>query len=166
MGRTDAAGPRRAPGTAPQLVALTVGGRYLRLSERDGETRLRADTAAVDAAGAFERLDLGHGRIALRTVDGRHLARRPDPRQNFGLYPQPDLTAEAVFEEVLWPDGQVSLRCADLTFVGVDLGAGHTVTANRVEAGPTERFAFVPVAPAAVPAQRAPAAAAHPTLPV
>jgi hypothetical protein len=56
-----------------------------------------------------------------------------------------------VFEEILWPDGRVSLRCADLTYVCASESV-DAVTANRVEPGQCERFSYVRVP--AVPGQR------------
>ncbi|MDX6325833.1 MAG: hypothetical protein QOK15_2187 [Nocardioidaceae bacterium] len=141
-------------------VALTTGGRYLRVLERDGEQRVAGDVTALSSADAFDRVELPHGRIALRSADGCFLTRRPDRDLSFGLYPEADLTPAAVFEEVLWPNGEVSLRSADLTYVGAS-PALPAVTVNRVEPGPCERFTYVPVADALVPAPRRPASPAR-----
>jgi hypothetical protein len=134
-------------------VVLGTGGRFLRVTTRDGEHRLTGDATAPGLADVFDRVELPHGRIALRSPDGSYLARRPDRGQNFGLYPQAELTPDAVFEEILWPNGEVSLRSVDLTYVGAP-EAAPAVTVNRVEPGPCERFTYVPVA--RVPAQRRP----------
>jgi hypothetical protein len=135
-------------------VTITIGGHYLRLREAGGNSRLWADGRAIEADATFERVELGHGRIALRTLDGRYLTMRPDHHQNFGLYPEPELTAAAAFEEVLWPTGQVSLRSSDLTYVGVQVRGRTAVTVNRTEPALTERFFFVPVPAGMVPRQR------------
>lgn len=137
-------------------VALTTGGRYLRVTIQDGEQRVAGDATTLRYADVYERVELPHGRIALRTRDGRYLARRPDRGQNFGLYPEVELTPSAVFEEILWPTGEISLRSTDLTYVGAP-ASGSAVTVNRIEAGAGERFRYVPVGEAAVPAQRRPA---------
>lgn len=133
-------------------VALTIDGRFLRLSALGEGLRVCADGDDLDVLSIFERLTLPHDRIALRTLDGRFLAVRPDPGHNFGLYPEEAFTPQAVFEEILWPDGQVSLRSCELTFVSGSCDA--TVTANRVEPGSAERFHFVPVPAPLIPAQR------------
>jgi len=140
--------------TDERLVAIAVDGRYLRLGgpQDGGDRRLRADRVSIEPAAVFERLDLGHGRVALRTLDGRYLAARPDPGLGFGVYPEEELSPAAAFEEVLWPDGRVSLRSCHLTYVGAPDAA--PVRVNRVEAGPEERFVLVPVPVAAVPGQR------------
>jgi hypothetical protein len=132
-------------------VALSIDGHYLRLADLEGETRVRADGSSLDAATVFERLELAHDRVVLRTLDGKFLACCPDSGLNFGLYPEDELTPRAAFEEVLWPDDQVSLRSLELTFVSADVDRA-TVTANRVEAGCLERFRYVPVPTALVPA--------------
>ena len=133
-------------------VALTLDGRYLRLSDDGQPRRLHLGTSSLDADTVFERSDLGHGRVTLRTSDGRFLAVRPDPGPTYAVYPQAELTPEAAFEEILWPDGRVSLKSCHLTYVGADTFG--RVTANRTEAGLLERFVLVPLP--TVPAQRRP----------
>lgn len=138
-----------------RFLTITIGGHYLRLHSGDDETRIRADGRAIEPAATFERVELGHGRIALRTLEGDYLTMRPDSGQSFGLFPEPELTAQAAFEEILWPNGQVSLRAGDLTYVGVQRRGGAAVTVNRTEAAATERFFYVPVPTQMVPQQRA-----------
>ncbi len=134
-------------------VALTLDGDHLRL---DGaEPRLRVGSPSLDRDAVFERLDLGHGRIALRTLDGHYLATRPDPGQNYGIFPDGELTPAAAYEEILWPDGRISLRSCLLTYVGA--GAQGDVTVNRISPGVYERFSVRPVDGwyvALLPAQR------------
>jgi hypothetical protein len=134
-----------------QHVALTLRGRYLHVVEEDGRAVVRADSPTIEPSCLLTRVRLGHGRIALRTFDGQFLAVRPEGRMSFALTVTPDLTADAAFEEVLWPNGQVSLRSSQLTYV-----TGHldgSVAANRTLTGAGERFAFVPVPAALVPPQ-------------
>ena len=137
-----------------QLVTLRLGGRHLEPGGAQ-DRRLRTVVGPVGPGAVFERLELGHGRIALRTLDGRFLTTRPDPGLGFGIYPEDDLTPAAAFEEILWPDGSVSLRSCHLTYV---TGAeDEPATVNRVEAGPDERFRLEAVPIPALPAQRGPA---------
>lgn len=134
-------------------VALTLDGRFLRMpGDRTRPTRLRLGGVTIDTDVVFERLDLDHGRIALRTADGRYLAARPDAGLSYAIYPEDELTPAAAFEEVLWPNGQVSLRSCHLTYVSA-LTSGQ-VTANRTHAGRPERFFLVTVPVPSVPAQR------------
>ena len=135
-------------------VVLAIADRYLRLSTADGELRVRGDGGSIESVAVFDRVVLAHGRIALRTLDGEYLALRPDRCLNFGLYPEDDLTPRAAFEEILWPDGKVSLRSCELTFVSATPGGASTVVANRMQAGPCERFDVVAVSVPLVPRQR------------
>jgi hypothetical protein len=134
-----------------QHVALTVRGRYLRVAEEDGRVVVCADSPTIEPGSLFTRVRLGHDRIALRSPDGRFLAVRPEGRLSFALTLVPELTPDAAFEEILWPNGQVSLRSSQLTYV-----TGHldgSVAVNRTRTGVGERLAFVPVPAAMVPAQ-------------
>ena len=132
-------------------VALTLDGRYLQMGPGP-ERRLDVGTAELEPRGVFERCDLGHGRIALRTLDGRYLATCPDSGHGYGIYPVDELTPDAAFEEVLWPDGRVSLRSCHLTYVGA--GLDGPVTVNRVTPGIFERFTVLAVPVPSIPEQR------------
>lgn len=136
-----------------QLLALTIGDRFLRVATVDGETRLRADGTALGRRSSFERVDLGHDRVALRPVDGGYVAHAPDRAQSFGLYIGDELTPCAAFEEVLWPDGHVSFRSCQLTYVSADLETG-TVTSCRTETGDGTRFRYQAVPLGSVPQQQ------------
>jgi hypothetical protein len=135
------------------LVALTVGDRFLHVATVDGETRLHADGTSVDRRSCFERVDLGHDRVALRTVDGGYLTHAPDRGRSFGLYVIDELSPCAAFEEVLWPDGQVSLRSCQLTYVHAD-AEGGPVTSCRTDTGEGTRFRYVAVPLGSVPRQQ------------
>jgi hypothetical protein len=150
-----------------QLVALTIGDRYLRVATVEGETRVHADGTVLGRRSCFERIDLGHDRVALCPVDGGYLTHAPDRAQSFGLYVGDELSPSAAFEEVLWPDGLVSLRSCELTFVSADPAAGR-VTSSRTESGEGTRFRYVAVPQGAVPQQQrrsAPAGRPHPARP-
>ncbi len=145
-------------------VALTIRGRYLQVVEKDGGTVVRADAPDLDAATPLTRVPLGHDRIALRTVDGDFLTVRPEGRMSFTLVAEADLTPDAAFEEILWPDGQVSLRSSQLTFVTAHLDG--SVAANRTLTSTGERFTFEPAPAGLVPPQvRRHVAAEEPVLP-
>lgn len=133
------------------LVSLAWDNHYLRLPP-EGDRRLCGDATTIDEHAVFERVRLGHDRVALQTLDGSFLTMRPDPGQNFGLYPAEELTPAAAFEEVLWPSGHISLRSAELTYVAVD-GPTRVVTVNRTEAPLNARLSYVRP-PGFVPQQR------------
>jgi hypothetical protein len=136
-----------------QLVALTVGDRFLQVTTADGETRLRADGTSVSRAGSFERVDLGHDRVALRTVDGGYLTHAPDRGRSFGLYVVDELTPCAAFEEVLWPDGRISLRSCQLTYLCADADRG-IVTSCLTQTGDGTRFRYVAAPLGSMPRQQ------------
>ena len=137
------------------LVAITLEGRSLRLAPLiDGSIDLRAEEGPPGPLSVFERLDVSHGRIALRIPDGRFLARHVEhpgnPIDQGAVVTLADeLTQCAAFEEVHLPGGYISLRACDLRFLGV-----HTsgrVVAGRVSNGTWERFRYLDIpAPLAV----------------
>lgn len=127
-----------------EYVALTFDGCYLHLVTGPDGSRLRADGTELDATSVFERLDLLHGRVALRTNEGRYLTRhRREGDTGAVLRPLDDLSSAAAFEELPAADGSVSLRSCDLLFVGVETGG--EVVVDRVSNGSWERFAYVSV---------------------
>ena len=135
------------------FVALTSGDTFLRVVGDGHGPVLRADAPALDRDGVFERVDLGHGRVALRTPDGRWLASRPHGSADPGVRPEDELTACAAFEELPADDDAVFLRTCDRTYLGVD--AHGAVVTDRIAQGWCERFAY-----AAVPAELLPAGTA------
>ena len=135
------------------FVSILLDGRCLRaVTLVSGETLLRADEEPPGDDAVLERIDLAHGRVALRVADGRYLARHlthPDdvaggPDAGGALHLVAELTPCAAFEELRSSDGTVSLRGCDLRFLGVH-GSG-AVVADRVSDGSWERFRYLPVA--------------------
>jgi hypothetical protein len=140
------------------FVSITLDGRRLRvLSPVTGEAMVRADVEPPAEDAVFERVDLAHGRVALRLPDGRYVARHAthpglveqpgsssDRARASALHLVDELTPCAAFEEHAYPDGTVSLRGCDLRFLGV-LPDG-TVVAGRVADGSWERFRYREVA--------------------
>lgn len=125
------------------MVALSFGDCFLLLATDDNGPVLRADATELTADALFERVDLGHGRVALLTPAGRYLAARPSGTAETGLRPEDELTACAAFEELSWADGSVSFRTCDRTYLGVD-GEG-LVLGDRISGGSCERFQYVEV---------------------
>jgi hypothetical protein len=155
-----------------RFIAITLEGRSLRLVPLpDGGIDLRADDETPGPRSVFERLDLSHGRIALRVPDGRYLARHMEhagkPTDMGAVVHLVDEVSQcAAFEEVHVPGGYVSLRGCDLRFLGV-----HTsgrVVADRISNGTWERFRYLEIpAPlvTAVPGGPAPLRTAAPAEP-
>ena len=137
------------------IVALSFGDCFVHLAHDEHGPVLRADANRLGAEALFERVDLCHGRVALLTAEGLYLASRPPGTAAAGVRPEAELTACAAFEEVAWPDGTVSFRTCDRTFLGVD-GRG-LVLGDRISGGSCERFGY-----AEVPAELE---AAYPSVP-
>ena len=125
------------------IVALAFGDRFVHLATDEHGPVLRADATRLTVEALFERVDLSHGRVALITPEGRHLASRPCGTADAGVRPEVELTACAAFEEIAWPDGTVSLRTCDRTFLGVD--SQGLVLGDRISGGSCERFEYVEV---------------------
>lgn len=159
-------------------VAITLEGRALRVTALpSGEALLRAVPAAArdagesgapaeSADGVFERLDLSHGRIALRVHDGRYLARHqthPESTEveDAGFHLVGELTQCAAFEEVLLPGGFLSLRGCDMRFLGVHTSGA--VVADRMANGTWERFRYRDVPAPTTPVPLQPGAVDRPT---
>jgi hypothetical protein len=149
-------------------VMLLNGGVALELGLEAGHpegARARAmmTGTGLSASTVYERVTLPHGRIALRTVEGRFLSCQPDLGANYGLYTAATLGVREAFEEVLWPDGTVSLRSCDLTYVTAEHGRDRRVVVNRVEPGQESRFTYRHI-PAVIPTQsRRPIASDRPS---
>ena len=102
----------------------------------------RAETP--DVTVVWERIELPYGRVALRTAYGRFLSCQVDdnrPRMTLA----DDLGPREAFEEILWPDGEVSLRTCELTYVSVSAGPDRetTVSCAGIDTGASERFRYV-----------------------
>jgi hypothetical protein len=102
-------------------------------------------TGPTDVTIVWERIELPYGRVALRTPYGRFLSCEVSDRS-----PRMSLTDELgpqeAFEEILWPNGEVSFRTCELTFLSVSGPALHgheaTVTCGGNESGTAERFRY------------------------
>ena len=143
-----------APVTAVMLVnrgaVLELG---LEAGHPDGaHPRVMATGSGMRTTTVFERVELPHDRIALRTLDGHYLSCQPDLGANYGLYLADSLGPREAFEEVLWPDGTVSLRSCDLTFVTAEHDRDQRVVVNRLTPDDDARFTYREV-PAVVPTQ-------------
>ena len=156
------------------FVMITLEGRCLRaVTLSTGETALRADEAPGCEDAVFERIDLAHGRVALRIGDGRYLSRHvthPGDATGDGTgdgtdngtdngYGDPaslqlvaELTQCTAFEELEVPGGCVALRACDSRFLGVH--ASGAVVADRVSAGSWERFCYLEAPAPLVAVQR------------
>ncbi len=96
----------------------------------------------LDASGLWERIELPYDRIALRTPYGRFLSCQVEEDEGPRLRLSGDLGPQEAFEEVLWPDGEISLRTCELTYLTVlQVGLG-SLSALGLDTGPSERFRY------------------------
>jgi hypothetical protein len=117
------------------------------------ESSVALAAGARDVTAMWERIELPYGRIALRTPYGRFLSCEPgvvSPRLTLAA----DLGPREAFEEVLWPDGSVSFRTCELTYVAVDTdspqahGRAARVVCDSNDTGPATRFTYLDPSPA------------------
>lgn len=97
-----------------------------------------------DVTVVWERIELPYERVALRTAYGRFLScQAEDNRPRMTL--AEELGPREAFEEILWPDGEVSLRTCELTYVSVtrDGSRDAAVTCAGIDTGAAERFRYV-----------------------
>ena len=98
-----------------------------------------------DVTVVWERIELPYERVALRTPYGRFLSCQVDddrPRMTLA----DDLGPREAFEEILWPDGAVSFRTYELTYVsvdGVEQGDRRSVVCGTTQTGAGERFRYI-----------------------
>lgn len=140
----------RVPATEQRFFGLervtlrTSGGRYL-LAGAAGGGELHADGTSVGNWEQFGVLRQPDGRVALRSVDGRHYltARGGTLSVTAG-----SISDWEKFEVVGFADGRVALRAADGRYVVAENGGNAAVYANRSFIGDWERFSFaVPPTP-------------------
>lgn len=109
------------------------------------ESAVGMRSRARDVTVVWERIELPYERIALRTAYGRFLscqAGDDGPRLTLAR----DLGPHEAFEEILWPDGEVSFRTCELTFVAVtpaQQGTDAVLACRDTETGPAARFRYV-----------------------
>ena len=104
----------------------------------------------VGLGGVWDRVQLPYERVALCTPYGTFLSCRPGPGGVPVLTLVSGLGPTEAFEEVLWPDGDVSLRSCERTFVVAPRLTGMPMGAHGQDGDPAARFRYADVpAPAA-----------------
>jgi hypothetical protein len=98
-----------------------------------------------DVTVVWERIELPYERIALRTPYGRFLSCQlgdDGPRMTLS----DDLGPREAFEEILWPDGAVSFRTCELTYVSTAAavrGGNPVIDAGETDTVPEARFRYL-----------------------
>lgn len=99
----------------------------------------------LDVTGVWERIELPYERVAFRTAYGCFLSCQvEDNRPRITL--SDELGPREAFEEILWPDGAVSLRSYELTYLSVSPAAvdrAASITCVGLDTGVSERFHYV-----------------------
>ncbi len=97
---------------------------------------------AVGFEGVWDRVQLPYERVALCTAYGTFLSCQLDEQGYLVLTLAADLGPGEAFEEVLWPDGGVSLRTCELSFVAAPHLAHGPVRADGEDGEPATRFRY------------------------
>lgn len=125
-----------------RFVAIGQGLHYLtapRPATVEASVALSPDVE--DTNTVWERIELPYGRIALRTPYGRFLScqlRSEQPR----LTLSDDLGPREAFEEILWPNGEVSFRTCELTYLSVDPEPAASLVCDGKDTGAAEKFRY------------------------
>ena len=99
----------------------------------------------VALSGVWDRVQLPYERVALCTPYGTFLSCRLGPGGIPELTLAEDLGPREAFEEVLWPDGDVSLRTWERTFVSAPPAPGFPMTADGQDGEPSVRLRYADV---------------------
>ena len=92
--------------------------------------------------GVWDRVQLPYERIALCTPYGTFLSCQATADGQLRLTLAEELGPREAFEEVLWPDGAVSLRTCERTFVAAVDAVGGRVRADGQDGEPVTRFRY------------------------
>jgi len=103
-------------------------------------------------SGVWDRVRLPYERVALCTPYGTFLSCRAGSDGTLRMTLADDLGPSEAFEEVLWPDGAVSLRTCERTFVAATDAINGPVRADGQDGASATRFRYGAV-PAPLAAQ-------------
>ena len=125
------------------LTALRIGAHHL-VAPRPvvpGTPVVVAD-GGLSFGGVWDRVQLPYERVALSTPYGTYLSCRTGPDGLFLMTLADGLGPQEAFEEVLWPDGSVSLRTCERTFVAAPGEVGAHLRADGADGEPETRFRY------------------------
>jgi hypothetical protein len=130
------------------LTALRIGSRHV-VAPRPvvpGTSVLLAE-GGISFSGSWDRVQLPYERVALCTPYRTFLSCQPDDNGFLRLTLADELGPHEAFEEVLWPDGDVSLRTWERTFVSAPGEVGAPVRADGLDGDASTRFRWGTVPP-------------------
>jgi hypothetical protein len=136
-----------------QLTSLRIGACHVAAPRSfvPGTSVVVAD-GGLAFSGVWDRVQLPYERIALCTPYGTFLSCQDGPDGRLRLTLAKGLGPREAFEEVLWPDGGVSLRTCERTFVAASDATGGLVSAEGEDGDASTRFRYGTV-PAALAAE-------------
>jgi hypothetical protein len=126
-----------------QLTALRIGAHH-GVAPRPvvpGTPVLVAD-GGLTFSGVWDRVQLPYERVALCTPYGTFLSCQYSTDGRLRLTLAAELGPHEAFEEVLWPDGDVSLRPCERTFVAAPDAVGEPLRADGADGEPVTRFRY------------------------
>jgi hypothetical protein len=136
-----------------QLTALRIGAHHV-VAPRPvvPGTPVTVAEGGLAFSGVWDRVQLPYERVALCTAYGTFLSCQAGPDGALRMTLADGLGPDEAFEEVLWPDGAVSLRTCERTFVAADELVGAAVRADGHDGDGDTRFRYGTV-PAPLAAQ-------------
>ncbi len=126
-----------------RFVAVGQGQQFISASRpATTDSSVGAGAGMSGLSVAWDRIELPYGRIALRTSYGLFLSCQ---REGLGL-PRltlsSDLGPREAFEEILWPEGEISLRTCELTFVALGEHPRRELICNLEDPDEHARFHY------------------------
>ena len=126
-----------------QLTALRTGTRHVAAPRPvvPGTSVLVAE-GGLTLSGVWDRVQLPYERVGLCTPYGTYLSCQVGREGVLRLTLAEELGPREAFEEVLWPDGDVSLRTCERTFVAASDRVGSRVRGDGEDGDPVTRFRY------------------------
>jgi len=125
-----------------EYITINRDGHYLRVDSLEDE--LRFDGYGPGYQTIFRRIVLAAAnQVALQwppPPNPYYLA--AEPRGAAKVWNRDVIGPWETFEEIRWPDDTFSLKTVHHTFLCAEGGGGFEAVADRVEAGPWERFYY------------------------
>jgi hypothetical protein len=124
------------------LIALRLGTHHV-VAPRPvvPGTTVVVSEGGLALSGVWDRVQLPYERVALCTPYATYLSCQAGADGSLRLTLADDLGPHEAFEEVLWPDGAVSLRTWERTFVAADTAHG-ALRADGADGEPLTRFHY------------------------
>ena len=124
-----------------EYITINRDGHYLRVDVL--EDGLRFDGHGPGFETIFRRIPLaGPNQVAFQWSAFRNSYLAVEPGGAVKVWERDVIGPWETFEEIRWPDDTFSLKTAHRRFFCAEGGGGFEAVANRLEAGPWERFYY------------------------